>query len=535
MRVTWLNILRDWFSLLVAFCLLAIPFSGYSFLVWTMDKQSQRVAIEDLASETLSDFEIILDHLNGALINLKIEYDQCDAGIRNRMHQLSFGLPGVEAFAFVDAEQRIRCTNWLRNFGNLSLELPLSNEGLNLSGEEYIGLVGKTGVLVYRSGSDGGLLVALMSSAYLRQALQQNMPTSDSMVLFNRDARKHMAMNGLINSGELTQIEHALGSQPADPQAEWSRDLFTVSSQQYPSVTVAYFYRPPTYLVALRNRLLESALFISISLIAAWGWLAYRHNKVNSIEYQIQFAIRHDEFEPYLQPIVDIQSDKWVGAEMLARWRRAGKTVAYPDEFIPAAESSNQIKALTLGLAKKLSRSIPGEVLPIPEFYFSINLSPNHLDEQTEQAIEKLVAGHRGLSRQNVRFEITEHGVLGTSKQQFQTVVKRLRQKGYLFGLDDFGTGQSGLEYFSNLTPDFLKIDRRFVIAIDKPESVDFQLLKTIVQLAQSLRLIIIAEGVETEHQMQWLKANGIRYAQGWYYDKAMPLPEFRQRLMNLR
>ncbi|EAR07803.1 EAL [Reinekea sp. MED297] len=446
------------------------------------------------------------------------------------MHRLSYDLPGVEAFAMVNQFNEVRCTNWLRNLGNLSLDLPLQHSGLHLSGEEYIGLVGKTGVLAYRPGSENTLIVSLISSTYLRQALAQNIPIGDSIVLFNSFARKHIAMNGLLNSGEIAQLEQGLGQGDPEFDVIERRSLMTQTSLQYPSVSVGYFYNPPSYLSALQQRLPEVSLFIALSLLAAWGWLAYRHNKVNSIEYQIQVGLRQHEFEPELQPIVDMETGQWVGAEMLARWRRAGRTVAYPDEFIPAAEASRRIKTLTRVLTERVFKSLDGGTLP-DDFYISINLSPNHVDERTESAIVALAEQYPAFNTNNIRFEITEHGLQETGRRRFQDVVSRLKQQGFLFGLDDFGTGQSGLEYFSNLSPDFLKIDRRFVNAIDSPESIDFQLLKTIVQLAQSLNLIIIAEGVETEQERDWLQQQGIRFAQGWYYEKALPLPIFRQRL----
>lgn len=531
MKVTWLNTLRDWLSLVVTLALLIVPFSSYSVIVFSVEQQQQSSRALRLAEETLSHFEIVLDHLNGALINLKTTYDRCDTDTLSLMHRLSFDLPGVEAFAFVDADNNVLCTNWLHNLGNLSLNLPIVHPGLNLTGEEYIGLVGKTGVLAYRPGSDEARVVSLISSTYLRQSLAQNLPVEDSIVLYNRTVGKHIAMNGLLNAGELEQLEQALLT-PESPYSNLKRrQVYAQSSMQYPSVSVGYFSKSPTYFQALTARLAETSLFVAVSLLAAWGWLAYRHNKVNSIEYQIRVGLKHQEFEPALQPIIDMNTGQWVGAELLARWQRSGKTVAYPDEFIRAAESSRRIKELTRQLVERLFRELEAHPLPTPTFYFSVNLSPNHVDEQTELTINELTAQYPAFNETNIRFEITEHGLAQTGRRRFQEVVGRLKARGYLFGLDDFGTGQSGLEYFSNLSPDFLKIDRRFVMAIDAPESVDFQLLKTIVQLAQSLKLIMIAEGVETAQQAQWLQRQGIQYAQGWFYEKAMPLPVFRQRL----
>ena len=526
LKTTWLETLRDWLSVLVAFLVVVAPVLLFSILSLTFQSRVKDERVAELTETVILDFEILLDHLNSALINLYSSYSHCDTDIRNHMHKLSFDLPGVEAFAFIDRHGEVRCSNWLRNVDSYNLGLHLQRPGLNLSGEEYISQIGKSGVLAYRSGPNDGLVVALISSNYLRQFISKNIPVEDTLVLYSQDVQKQIVMNGILPASRLRDIEDQM-RYGSIGHFEGEENLQLSISAQYPAISAAYFKTPEPLGRKLLSLAWQALLILVLSIFAAWGWLSFRHQRVNSIQYQIRQGLHHEEFEPYLQPIVDMRSGRWIGAESLARWNRNGHPVAYPDEFIPEAELSGDIKALTRQVTDRLCRYANTEFQGEESFYFSINLSPNFIDESTESAVANFEARFESLSSHNIRFEITEHGLQQTNKALFSQTVSRLRQKGYLIGLDDFGTGQSGLEYFSNLTPDFLKIDRRFVKAIDSPESVDFQLLKTIVQLAKSLGMTIIAEGVENEQERDWLLDNDILYAQGWLYQKAVPLDEF--------
>lgn len=531
MTRTWVNTVKDWRAGVGGFLLLVLPILVFAFITVQHVQRTNSERIEVVSQNVLNDFEVLLDRINGALIHVNFSYQNCDANIRNEMHRLSFDLPGVEAFAIINQFGSFRCTNWLRNLPDTPVNLSVNHSGMHLTGEEYIEPVSKTGVLLYRPRSDGGQVAALMSSAYLRQVLNLSLPVNDTLVLYNEQEMKPIAINGLISVKSLEWVSSMVAQ--SNQTAEESTQDYIAYSQQYPDIAVVYLAGKQTWIEILEQHRSELLVVIVMSLVASWGWVGYRHRLVNSIAFQIQIGLRNNEFVPHIQPVVNMKSGEWVGAEVLARWQRGGQIVSYPDQFIPAAEQAGFIKAITKQITINLAEQTPNWETIHPTFYFSINLSPNFMDYATVEAVNELEEAFPQISPKQVRFEITEHGIEAANKSEFTRVIKELRLRHYKFGLDDFGTGQSGLEYFSNLTPDFLKIDRRFVTAIDAPESVDFQLLKTIVQLAKSLHLDIIAEGVETESQRVWLLAQGIQFAQGWLYQKAMPLSAFLEAMEN--
>ncbi len=525
MKVSWLNTIRDRISLWLGLIFLILPIAIYCLVTVTIVHNQKRETIADITSETLTEFEIILDHLNGALINLQIQFEHCDISTLNYMHKLSFELPGIEAFLVLGENNAILCSNWLHDLGQFPVALSHRHNRLQLTGEVYIPQIGKRGVAVYRTSSKG-LVVSIMASAYLKQLMTAQIQANESLVLYNGNAEQLVASKGLTAPSFLELIQQEF-SRTLDLPPIQRDNLFVQRSEHYPEIAVAYFFKLASFIEILKDQILELALISSLSLGGSLSWLAYRHQKVHSMPYQIHLGLKHHEFEPYLQPVVDMRSNQWVGAECLTRWHRHGHTVAFPDEFIVAAEDTGLIKELTAQVAEKLGNYIDQQADKFSSFYFSVNLSPNFIDQATVEAVEQMVAKSPRISPENLRFEITERGLNATNKNVFQDAIDKLRKQGYLFGLDDFGTGQSGLEYFSNIEPDFLKLDRRFVTAIDTPESVDFLLLKTIVQLAKSLKLFVIAEGVETETQQNWLLENSIFYGQGWLFQSATSTKDF--------
>jgi sensor c-di-GMP phosphodiesterase-like protein len=232
-------------------------------------------------------------------------------------------------------------------------------------------------------------------------------------------------------------------------------------------------------------------------------------------------ALQCGEFVPYYQPIVDLTTARVVGAEVLARWRKADGTLVSPAHFIPTAESSGLIIDITRALMERVRDEAGAALACRPRVTVSFNLSARHFaDESIVQDIKAIFAASP-LPPKQIMLEVTEREPLDNLTMA-RRVIAALQGIGVQVGIDDVGTGHSGLSYVLKLGVDFMKVDKVFIDAIGN-ERYSTTIIETLVELARNMRMDVIAEGVETVEQVEHLRARGIRKAQGFAF--APPLP----------
>ncbi len=244
--------------------------------------------------------------------------------------------------------------------------------------------------------------------------------------------------------------------------------------------------------------------------------------KIKKMEDEMQEAFKNNEFVAYYQPKVSLKSDTVVGAEALIRWiKKDGKMIS-PTEFIPIAENNSFIKTIDLFMfetvCKKQREYLDKGIDPIP---ISVNLSKVLLfDIDLKQKYQSILAKYY-MDPKYIQIEITET-VAFASTDSMAKILRDLKDLNFTILLDDFGTGYSSLTVLSNTPIDELKIDKSFI----DNYNVEFgaSLLKNVVQIAKSLKMKTIAEGVEYKEQVELLRKLGCDVVQGYYFYK--PLKE---------
>ena len=243
-------------------------------------------------------------------------------------------------------------------------------------------------------------------------------------------------------------------------------------------------------------------------------------------------AIENHELEVYYQPKYYIQSEtpKLNSAEALIRWRHPELGLISPDKFIPLFERSGQISAVDKYVWAEATRQIAawrdryGVVMPV-----SVNLSRvDVFDPHLIAALDGFVAQH-GLEPGNLKLEVTESAYTEDADHLIQ-VIQQLRKKGYEIEMDDFGTGYSSLNMISSMPIDVLKMDMEFIRNIERNER-DFRLVEIVIDIAKFLNVPVIAEGVETEKQLELLRKAECDLVQGYYFSRPLPPREFEKLL----
>jgi len=241
------------------------------------------------------------------------------------------------------------------------------------------------------------------------------------------------------------------------------------------------------------------------------------------LENDLRRAIALQEFCVHYQPIVSLSTGKLSGFEALVRWHHPSGTIYPPDEFIPVAEETGLINELGWWVLQEACHqiSIWQQQFPqTPPLAINVNLSPVQLKQvNLLNRIEEILQ-ETGIPSYSLKLEITESCILETVSRE-EKMLKQLKALGILLCIDDFGTGYSSLSRLHEFPIDTLKIDRSFVSRIGADNS-GVEIIQTIVTLARSRGMDIVAEGIETPTQLQKLRELGCEFGQGYLFSKAV-------------
>ncbi|AOY87906.1 diguanylate cyclase [Marinobacter salinus] len=244
------------------------------------------------------------------------------------------------------------------------------------------------------------------------------------------------------------------------------------------------------------------------------------------MESRMRRALELEEFELYFQPIVHTDSGNLCSVEALLRWNNPSMGMVMPDRFIPLAEETGLI--IPIGewvLEEACKAAVSWKETAGRNIGISVNVSPRQFRDPgfTEAVMRALSAS--GLEADQLELEITERLILDNSIETAE-ILRQLDRSGIRLSVDDFGTGYSALSYLKSYPFDTLKIDKSFIQDVMK-EPEDASLVRAIINMAHSLGLSVIAEGVEEEPQTHFLKQEGCDFCQGYFYSRPLPAKDF--------
>jgi diguanylate cyclase (GGDEF)-like protein len=240
---------------------------------------------------------------------------------------------------------------------------------------------------------------------------------------------------------------------------------------------------------------------------------------------EIRRGLERGEFEPFYQPVVDVERGIVVGAEALLRWRHPENGLMPPSDFINVAEESgliNQLGELCLIKAHEQAQIWASRNRRLR---VSVNLSVRQVHDGKVLQILRGFGSVPGSRERLIDFELTESALLDSTEYS-HTMLTEIKRLGFRIGLDDFGTGYSSFSYLQRLPIDKIKIDRQFVTSMGVSKQA-LAIVSATLTLAQNLDLGVIAEGVESTAQMRQLRILGCKLQQGFYFTRALPAADF--------
>ncbi len=243
-----------------------------------------------------------------------------------------------------------------------------------------------------------------------------------------------------------------------------------------------------------------------------------------TLESALRHAVDHGELLLHYQPVVELQSGRIIGVEALVRWQHEQRGLVPPDEFIPVAEETGLIVRLGEWVLREACRTCQA-YLPAPgeePLSVAVNVSPRQFQQGDVLKTVVDVLEETGLDPHRLGLEITET-LLMQNAENTRTAMRELSALGVKFSIDDFGTGYSSLAYLKHLPIGHVKIDRSFVRDIPA-DGNDAAIVAAILSMARSLGIRVIAEGVETKEQLDFLGAHGCDAAQGYYFSRPLPM-----------
>jgi len=243
-----------------------------------------------------------------------------------------------------------------------------------------------------------------------------------------------------------------------------------------------------------------------------------------TLEHDLRIAIDQQELIPYYQPIVDLKTGRMKGFEVLIRWQHPLRGFISPADFIPVAEETGLIVSISQWILQAACQQLGTWQRQFPDmedFRVSVNLSSRDLQQTHLVKTIQQILDQAQLPAASLTLEITESMLIQNIEATID-LLSQLKDLGIRISIDDFGTGYSSLSYLYRLPADYLKIDQSFVGNME-PSNTNCKIVQAVVSLSDQLQLGAIAEGIEMEQQLAWLKALGCELGQGYFFSRPLP------------
>jgi EAL domain-containing protein (putative c-di-GMP-specific phosphodiesterase class I) len=453
--------------------------------------------------ERLDDIVATLEQVQRHLPDAAAEHGLCSDRLTQELLRASLDSLLVQRVWLVAAEGVQACGP--QGAGHLGELPPITGPGAALVSMRSIA----TDLVLARPLPDGRLLVARLDPRALA------LPTEGAGHLGDERGERITLHS---SDGRMLRIWNA----PEDDGARMASLTAHAKSARYDLAVTVEMDRQAFLSRLLGHAPLAASAAALITLLLC-GWVWSRALARSRLARRIERALRKRQFEPYVQPIVDMASGRCVGGEVLMRWAHPERGILPPGEFIDEAERTGLIVGMSTLVMERAAHRLAPLAHAHPALYFSFNITAGQLRRPHFAAELAEIFNAETLPRSQVLLELTEREALDPLTQR---TVRALHTAGWRIAIDDFGTGQSSLAALERMPIDRLKIDRAFVSAVGE-QTARRPVLDAIISLARDLGVQLVAEGVETQVQWDYLAQRQVTSAQGYLISRPLPLDAF--------
>ena len=502
-------------AIIVGLVAVSAPIAITLYLAWKQSFNEQMAGAATLARDVLrrSDESTAQSFVIFKTLEAAHASDPCSEENMRLMRKLHLGSDQFQAVAYVK-DDRMLCSSFGRHNTSLGPPTYVTGYGTEIrTSVEFPILPGRKFLMSTHKAS--GYSVAIHPDLPVNVFVDE---PNVAIGVFSNAAGKAILSRGAFKPDWIK----ALGSAN---EAQFSDGEHLVAIQRSGKYSFSAYAAIPESAVGTGVRhtaLILVPIGIVAGLVLAFAVLHLAKQQL-ALPAVLKVALKRGEFFLLYQPLVELRGGRCVGAEALIRWRRPNGEMVRPDVFIPVAEDTGLIHEVTKRVMEIVARDTTQLLKLRPGFHIGINLS--HVDLQlddTPYLVQELIR-KMGVQPHNILIEATERGFMQADKAR--KIMGDLRALKLKIAIDDFGTGYSSLSYLEKFPLDYLKIDKSFVDTMGG-EAATSQVAVHIIEMAKSLKLEMIAEGVETAAQAKFLQERGVQYAQGYFFGKPMPLAE---------
>lgn len=487
-------------------------------LSYNLSIDHSRVAVKDVALSALEDSEAIIHTVLTEMQDLtSLSGNGCNNDMQQTMSLQAYLSPVAGAFALIDPQGHITCIT-----GDISIS----------DGSKQVFLPGQeTQIRVINPEVPAKSYPSLQIVAPM--SLQSPASASDRIVAYVSPEEFRQSFGTaylkILSHIRLELLDGtAIAVSTADDVPATAQDMSSIEivSSDLPLRILA----TPKAHLPWRTFSDHILLIILSALFSGFGagMLMFRlTNKRLSLQTALDRAVKEGcgDFELHYQPIMDIQTGHCRGVEALIRWHHPVKGLVPPDAFIPLAEKTGLIVPLTRWVIAHALEDMAPYLHNHRDFHLSINLAACHFrDYSLIGDLQKSLACS-GIGPNQILLEATERELLADQDETPIQVMDQLSNKGFTIAIDDFGTGHNGLAFLQKFPADIIKIDRTFTKTIGT-DAVKRPVLDAIIDLAHRLSMTLIAEGVESDQQAEYLRRKGVHMAQGYHFAKPLAISD---------